>query len=122
MHAELQKHAHKRISILTVEHPYETIAFRVFCATLFLLVCAYLYFVSASVLNVIARKDAMRQSLELTAKIGSLEQRYFNLSDSTTKEIAEELGLSPIAQTAYVFRPGNVGANYTKQAAADLAL
>ena len=113
MNQEFQKRIQKKASALTMEYEYERIAFKWLFIVLAALVCAYLYFVSASVLNVIARKDAMRSMSESTSAIASLEQRYFDLSQDMTKATAENLGLAPVTKTAYVYRPGTVGVIYS---------
>ena len=43
---------------LSLEHPVERAALRILSIVLLVAICGYLYFVSASILNVIARKEA----------------------------------------------------------------
>jgi hypothetical protein len=97
----------KKISILANEYPTERIVFLALFGFLAILFCAYFYFVSASVLNIIARKEADAQSARMQGSIGSLEEHYFALSQAITPEAAANLGLTPIARTQYVYRPGN---------------
>ena len=94
---------------LAVEHPAERFISRALIALLVVLALWYLYFVSASVLNIMARKEAMAQSASIEASIGSLEGQYFALQQSITPQSAIGLGLSPVESTDYVDRPGNVG-------------
>lgn len=101
--------AHRGVS-LSLEHPAERLVLRVLSIALLALVCGYLYFVSASVLNVIARKEALARVVVIQGSIGGLEQEYFKLSQSVTAQTGEALGLSPVGQPKYVYRPGNVGA------------
>lgn len=68
---------------------------------------SYLYFVGASVLNIIARKEATAQTAALQSAIASMEQQYFALSQSVDSRTEAELGLSPVSGTHYVYRPGN---------------
>ena len=91
------------------EHPHERLVIRLLIGTLVGLIFLYIYFVSITTLNVIARKDAMRRADDLTSSIGALEQQYFALARSVTPESAQELGLVPVSNTAYVYAPGNVG-------------
>lgn len=93
-----------------MEHPFERIAIRVLSLTLVMLVGGYLYFVSASVLNVIARKEALAQTTKIQGVIGGLEQQYFTLSQEVSPATGALLGLTPVQDTQYVYRPGNVGA------------
>ena len=95
---------------LSIEHPTERLVLRVLCALLITLVCGYLYFVSASVLNVVARKEALTRIALVQGRIGGMEQEYFALSDSVSPQSGETLGLLPVKDTQYVYRPGNVGA------------
>lgn len=92
---------------LTVEHSYERHALRVILALLALCLFAYLYFVSASILNVIARREATTHMASLRNVISASEQRYFELSQAITPERGTTIGLSTISETSYVYRPGN---------------
>ncbi len=92
-----------------MEYPVERRLLYYLSIALAVLFSGYLYFVSASVLNVIARKEAVRKTAEIRSVIGSLEQRYFELSEDMTPETARRLGLSAVPQTSYVYRPGTVG-------------
>jgi hypothetical protein len=96
---------------LAVEYPMERMIMRVLVAFLIMLAFGYLYFVAASVLNIMARKEALSQSAQIEGTIGSLEGQYFALSQSITPQSAVTLGLTPITvqNTDYVDRPGHVG-------------
>jgi hypothetical protein len=95
---------------ISLEHPRERFLLRALGATLVALFCLYLYFVSASILNVMARREALAQVQNIQGQIGALESRYLTLSDATTPQEGTDLGLSPVNSTQYVYRPGNVGA------------
>lgn len=92
---------------LAVAHPYEGRALTFLSIALVVLVVGYLYFVTASIFNVIARSEALRQTDEIESSIGSLEQRYLALSQEVSPQTGMALGLSPISNTSYVYRPGN---------------
>ena len=98
---------HKQYSILAVEHPLEKRLFTIFFAALAILFLAYLYFVASSVMNIVARKEADARASNLQGSIGTLEQKYFELTQALTPESAGSLGLAPVRKTAYVYRPGN---------------
>lgn len=104
---------HKKVSILAIEHPLEVTVLRVIIGVLGLCMCAYLYLVAASVLNVIAQKEAVSNSVQLESSIGKLEEQYFALSQDIIPSAGTSIGLAPITQTSYVYRPGNVGLGYT---------
>jgi len=95
---------------LSLEHPRERFLLRLLGACLLALVCCYLYFVTASVLNVMASREALAQVDAIHGSIGQLESRYLALSQSTSPDEAAGLGLAPVSGTQYVYRPGNVGA------------
>lgn len=98
-----------RMSFLA-EHSIERMAFNAIIVVLAALACFYLYFVTASVLHVMARREALSEVNKIQASIGSLEQRYFELSQRISPQDGPSLGLAPAAHTAYVYRPGTIGA------------
>jgi hypothetical protein len=104
----MNTYVNKKVSILAMEHPYEAHALRALVFLFVLLICAYLYFVAASILNIIAQKDAMAQTSQLEASLGDLETRYFSLSQSVTQQEGIAEGLQTM-KPSYVYRPGNVG-------------
>lgn len=95
-----------KLAILSIEYVYERTAARVLFALIGLAVLAYLYFVGASVLNIIARKEAARAASSLQGSIAALEKQYFALESTVTPESASSLGLAPVAGAQYVYRPG----------------
>lgn len=95
---------------LAYEHPMERLMQSGLFAVLIFLACLYLYFITATVLNVIARKDALGKVARIQGSIGGLEQEYFALSGEVNPASAKGLGLAPVSNTSYVYRPGNVGA------------
>jgi len=90
-----------------MEHPSERHVFSILTIVFFVLVAAYLYLVASSILNVMARSDAMTDIREIERNISTLEQDYLALSEGITPQRAHELGLAPVEGTAYVYRPGN---------------
>lgn len=74
---------------------------------------AYLYFVGASVLNVVARKEAVVETQKLQSAIASMEQEYFALSESVDGPLASTMGLVAIDDTAYIYTPGSTAAAVT---------
>lgn len=92
---------------LSLEHPLERTIMRVLFVLLALCVFGYLYFVSASVLNVMARREADAQTAKYQSSIAEMERQYFALKGGVDESAAPSLGLSPISDTQYVYRPGN---------------
>lgn len=95
---------------LTHEHPYERTMMHALLAVLAVLCFGYLYFVGMSVMNIVARKEADAQTSRLQSAIASLEQQYFALSKDVDESAAVAIGLAPVDETHYVFRPGNAAA------------
>ena len=94
---------------LTMEHPAERILLQALFAALIVLACGYGYFVSASILNVIARKEALAETAALRSSVSLLERDYYALAAGVTPDKGEGLGLAPVSETRYVHRPGTVG-------------
>lgn len=95
---------------LTHEHPVENFLQKGLIGVLVLLACLYLYFVTTTVLNVIARKDALTNVARIEGSIGALEQKHFALAQSLDASSASSVGLTEVSEMSYVYRPGNVGA------------
>lgn len=92
------------------EHPAERFVRHALVIGLLALGCLYLYFITSTVLNVIARKDALTKTATIEGSIGSLEQQYLALSKEVNASVASAVGLAPVSDTSYVYRPGTVGA------------
>ena len=91
---------------LAAEHPWEPRARSILLIALTLLVAAYLYFVAASILNVIARQDALGEMQTAQSMIAVLERNYLAISEDVTAQEGARLGFAPISNTSYVHRPG----------------
>lgn len=100
----------KQVQILAIEYQWEQTLLRGLLVMLAVLTLGYLYFVAASVMNVIAHKEASVRSTQLESSIGLLEREYFALSQELTPESGSALGLSTISDQSYVYRPGTIGA------------
>jgi hypothetical protein len=64
----------------------------------------YVYFVSTSVLNIVARKDAHTQMAQLESSIADLESEYFFLSSAISRDAALKIGLVPVSSRNFVTR------------------
>lgn len=98
--------AAKKSLSLTSEHPYESLVLRAIILTICALLCAYLYFVGASILHVVARKEMGAEATKLQSAIALMEREYFALSNTVDDSIASSMGLIPVGETAYVYEPG----------------
>lgn len=92
---------------LSIEHPAERVVFRVLLFTLAMFAVLYVYFVGATILNVVARKEAITQTASLASAVSKLEREYFVATQDVGPEDGTRLGLAPVSQTDYVHRPGN---------------
>src|SRR3989344_1347297 len=97
----------RRIISLTVEHPLERVLFRACAGALLVLACACVYFVGTSVLNVIARQEALAQTTSLASAVSELEREYLAVSQNVKPEDGAQLGLTPVSNTVYIHSPGN---------------
>lgn len=100
----------RQTTVLAMEYSFERFAFPILSTILVVLVFAYFYFVIGSVFNVIGERQADAQSGNLQSSISSLEQQYFALAQDLTPQTAAAMGLTPIKNTTYVYRPGNAAA------------
>ncbi len=96
--------------VLHMSLPLEERAVQALSLTIACLVVGYIVFVSMSVVNVIASKEATDKISALRASVSQLENDYFALSDTVTAESGVALGLAPVSKTNYVSRTGTVGA------------
>lgn len=99
--------AKRAVFSLTSEHPLERALTRTLLAAVVAFAILYTYFVGATALNVIARKEARAHTQTLATAVASLEREYFALSQGISPDDGERLGLSPVQETMYVHRPGN---------------
>lgn len=95
---------------MTAEHPGERFLLQGLFISLVVLVVAYGYFVSASILHVIARKEALAETAALRSSVALLERDYYALAANITPDKGAGLGLAPVSETKYIHRPGTVGA------------
>lgn len=106
LQGKLDFSATRKNTALAVEHPYESALLRALMLILVVLCAGYLYFVGASVLNIIARKEAAAETTRLQSAIAAMEQEFFALSESIDESVATTIGLAPIDDAQYVYRPG----------------
>lgn len=96
--------------VLHMSLPLEERAVQILSFVLACLVVGYVVFVSMSVVNVIASKEAGDSMAAIRASVSELEHDYFLLSDTVTADSGVALGLAPVSKTNYVSRTGTVGA------------
>lgn len=104
---KLELAARRSVFSFTSEHPAERMFLRVLIGAIVSFAILYAYFVVATTLNVIAREEAKGSAQALATAVSLLEREHFALSQDVGPEDGARLGLSPVAKTQYVHRPGN---------------
>ena len=94
---------------LTSAHPLEPLALRVVSGVVLLLIVCYVYGISASTFNIIARKQAESSAGSVQSSLAQLNAEYYSLTGKLTEARAQSLGLSELAETSYVTRDVHVG-------------
>lgn len=94
---------------LTHEHAWEARARHLLVACTLIMAVGYVYCVAASILNVIARKEADTRAIALTASIAELEERYVALSATIHEEAVLAHGLSSLNAKHFVTRTPTLG-------------
>lgn len=69
---------------------------------LLILFCAYIYFVSASIVHVIVRKEIDREAAYLSSRIGDLETAYIAAQQAIDDRTVSARGFN-LAQTGTVY-------------------
>jgi len=83
---------------------------RVFFAALslvFILFGLYIYFLSASVVHVIARKETDKEIAQVQSRIGDLESTYIRAKQAIATETIEHYGFVAIPATKIYVRKGS---------------
>ncbi|OGG45438.1 hypothetical protein A2673_04220 [Candidatus Kaiserbacteria bacterium RIFCSPHIGHO2_01_FULL_50_13] len=92
----------KHIPALSCEYSLEHTLLRASAGLFIALVCAYVYFVTASVFHVMGSGEAHTEIKRLSGVVASLEQSFFEKTELVTRERGGDLGLVPVAKTTYV--------------------
>ena len=91
-------------TLLVQEHPTEFLLRRVTIGLIILSFFGYVYFVSSTVINIIAGKEANTHTASLTSSIAELESEYFARTNEISKQTSESLGLVPVGEKHFVTR------------------
>ena len=82
----------------------EKTTFWTLLGVLFLCAGLYMYFINATVHNVIAHQNLENQSSQLTLVIGNEEFQYINARNSVNLELAYSLGFKDAKVKSYISR------------------
>ena len=83
---------------------YTKVIFAVFGVVLFLLLFLYSYFINASVLNIVERKEIEKSLAETNSYVSSLEAEYFNHIDDMNLDLAASLGFKEVLSSNFAYR------------------
>lgn len=103
-------HTHTiRTAALMQEHPYEVAFRRAVFGMIVVAFLAYASLISTSVFNVIARKQAVSDTVATSARIADLEQEYFSLTSAILPGRGADFGLMPVEEKHFVTRTPGLG-------------
>jgi hypothetical protein len=93
--------------VMSFEFPVEMYVRRTLFFALSLLLVGYLYAVCATVLNIVARKEAIALAEQKAQVVASLEKEYFASVKKLTIEDGASLSLKPVEATSFVRIPAH---------------
>jgi hypothetical protein len=95
---------HQIVSFHTV--PYKNPAFwvTVLSMVVFVLVIAYMYFLSMSVVHVVFRKESHQEARQLESEISALESTYIEAQHAVSERIASAVSLTETNEKIFVTR------------------
>jgi hypothetical protein len=103
--------------VLHTSYFREDLIIRALFAVCAMLLIAYVTIVGMTIVNVIARKEALDRTSETRSAIAQLEHEYFSRTEALTVSQGAERGLEPVSDKRYVQRLTAVG--YAETDAAD---
>lgn len=98
--------------IETMEQP---ITAGVFLSIVFLLVCAYAYFVNGAITFIVAAKDMQTEIAESTSLVGNLEGEFLAAKSNMNLEYVNSHGFSESAvNTLYITKKPSVSLSFNR--------
>ena len=83
--------------------------FAVLGAALFLLLFLYSFFINASVLNIVERKNIEKKMSETNSHLSSLETEYFNHINNINLDLALSIGFEEVSSSNFAYRKPSDG-------------
>ena len=102
--------------VLHTSYFREEMIIRALFSLVALLLVSYVTIVGMTIVNVIARKEALDKSTETRSMIAQLEHEYFSRTESLSIAQGVERGLTPVSDKRYVQRLTAVGYADTDEA------
>ena len=92
---------------------YTKVIFAVLGAVLFLLLFLYSFFINASVLNIVERKNIEKKLSETNSYVSTLETEYFNHIDNVNLDLALSVGFEEVSSSNFAYRKASDGRTVT---------
>lgn len=89
-----------KIKVLTIEYKK---TLWVSLGMLGLIIVGYLFFISTSVFNTVALKDAEIKNAELRSELAMLESEYVSIEKTIDKQLAFELGFNDAESNTFSY-------------------
>jgi len=70
----------------------------------FILVCLYMYFVSATIMHVVVRKETDQSMSQMHSKLGALEAEYIAAQHSVSEHVASLQGFVATSEKVFINR------------------
>lgn len=68
------------------------------------LLAAYMYFLSATIMHVVVRKEVSQSMVELNSKVATLESQYIEVQHTISEDIASQRGFIATEDKIFVNR------------------
>jgi hypothetical protein len=97
--------------IETIEQPFTAWAI---LSVVFLLLCAYAYFVNGAISNIVSAKDTQAEISQLVGEISGLESQYLATKESIQSEYSMRYGSNLDTYAVYVAKKGTASLSFNK--------
>jgi hypothetical protein len=81
-------------------------------AGLFLSICFYMYFINATVHNVVARQNLEAEASTLTLAIGNKEFKYITERNNVTLQVAYAMGFKDVTAKTFITKDSSKQVSY----------
>lgn len=79
------------------------------------LVALYMYFVSATIVHVVVRKEAIKSIAELSSEVAELETAYITAQHTMSESVAAGYGFVAVTEKVFLDRSDSVALSYFRQ-------
>ena len=80
----------------------------VLIGTVFVLLCMYMYFVSATIMHVVVRKEVSQSISQLNSDVAQLETKYIAAQHAISADIASQKGFVATAEKIFIDKSSRV--------------